>query len=336
MKNKWWIPASLAVIALAFGAGVTWSQGRDLESGRMSFAHHGYLTDGERPYHGQLEFRFEMFFDGVKGFEENEKLDVDNGYYSTIIGDSADARDLPEMMRRSTRAELVVTVIEEGQEFTLEPPQLIHSAPLAFGVVGEAIGEENLKPNSVRERALGAGAVTADKVAAGAVGEGALQDEAVTRNKLGRGAVNASKIADNSLRPNHFIPGSLSGDLLAPGAVGSQQIGDGSITGADIQQGAISHYHMQSTAGLVLQPRLYSRTASGGVFSQTAGALSAQCDPGDTILSGGCVGPTEVLHQGTEMVLTTNDSPGRYVCTVFNASVVEQSFQAQAVCLRNQ
>lgn len=316
----------LVFLGVALVAGITWSQTAPTDTeGRLTFAHHGYITQRGVPHDGFLELRFEVYFNDELGFAETEKLEVTQGYYSAVIGDSEQGRALQALLtNKGDKVELLVVVIEGEREFPLEPPQLIRAAPFAMAVAGEAIRNENLKSGVVTDRVLADRSVSSSKLAQSAVLDSHLSDDAVTRRAISFGAVGSEELDERSLQPNHFIPNTLSGDLIR----------DNAIKGNHIENGSVTHDHLQTTTGLVIASQVYRVQANETSVAANAGNLAeALCDEGDMLLSGACPSTDDIRLQATQFV-TWNNQQG-YQCRYFNPTGRSSRVSAEALCLRN-
>jgi hypothetical protein len=196
----------------------------------------------------------------------------------------------------------------KNRSFRISPALAISCLALFLTLAGTAFAATVAK-NSVRSAQIVDGTVrTVD-----------LRDDAVTSPKIAPDAVGSEQIAENAVSSPQVAPDSLTAGDLAPSSVTSSEVADRSLTGADIAPDSIRATEL----GTITQ-----RNISATIQAGKTGSVSANCEPGEQIISGG--GQPSVF--GVEMT-TTRPSGNGWLYQAKNNTGSDQTITAFALCL---
>jgi len=197
---------------------------------------------------------------------------------------------------------------KKTRSFRPSPAIVISCLALFLALTGSAFAV-GIAKNSVRSPQIADGTVrTVD-----------LHDGAVTTPKLGLASVGADQLAENAVTTAKVAPDSLTAQDLATSSVTSSEVADQSLTGADIAPDSIRATQL----GTITQ-----RNISTAITAGKTGSVSASCEPGEQIISGG--GQPSVF--GVEMT-TTRPSGNGWLYQAKNNTGSDQTITAFALCL---
>jgi hypothetical protein len=197
---------------------------------------------------------------------------------------------------------------KKTRSFRPSPALVISCLALFMALTGSAFAV-GIAKNSVRSPQIVDGTVrTVD-----------LHDGSVTTPKLGIASVGTDQLAENAVTSAKVAPDSLTAQDLAPSSVTSSEVADQSLTGADIAPDSIRATQL----GTITQRNISATIAAG-----KTGSVSANCEPGEQIISGG--GQPSVF--GVEMT-TTRPSGNGWLYQAKNNTGTDQTITAFALCL---
>lgn len=124
--------------------------------------------------------------------------------------------------------------------------------------------------------------------AAATIGTDDLRDGAVTKKKIAKRAVDSSRIANESIQANRIKDAAISTNKLRNAAVTGTKLAFGSVNSAAIKSDAITSEKLadDSVTGTTLA-RVFRRSEQAGVENGDVASVSAECNEGETLLSGG-------------------------------------------------
>lgn len=197
---------------------------------------------------------------------------------------------------------------KKTRSYRPSPALIISCVAMFLALTGSALAV-GIAKNSVRSAQIVDGTVrTVD-----------LHDGSVTTPKIGLAAVGNEQLAENAVTSSKVAPDSLTAQDLAPASVTSSEVADQSLTGADIAPDSIRATQL----GTITQ-----RNVSATIAAGKTGSVSASCEPGEQIISGG--GQPSVF--GVEMT-TTRPSGNGWLYQAKNNSATDQTITAFALCL---
>ena len=195
------------------------------------------------------------------------------------------------------------------RSFRISPALVISCLALFMALAGSAFAAGVVGKNSVRSAQIVDGTVrTVD-----------LHDGAVTSPKIAPSAVGSEQLAENSVSSSTVAPDSLTSSDLGPNSVTSSEIADNSVTGADIAPESVRANQL----GTITQ-----RNITATIKANSTGSVSANCEPGEQIISGG--GQPSVF--GIEMTTTRPQGNG-WLYQAKNNTANDQTITAFALCL---
>jgi hypothetical protein len=167
-------------------------------------------------------------------------------------------------------------------------------------------------------------ALAGSAFAAGVVGKNTVRsaqivDGTVRTVDLHDGAVNSAKVSDDSLTAADLAPNAVGSEEIAENAVSSSKVADHSITGVDIAPESVRANEL----GAITQRNITETIKAGAT-----GSVSANCEPGEQIISGG--GQPSVF--GIEMTTTRPQGNG-WLYQAKNNTANDQTITAFALCL---
>lgn len=185
------------------------------------------------------------------------------------------------------------------------PKFLVRSAQIVDGTVRTV----DLRDNAVNSPKIADAAVTADDLGTDSVGS----------DEIAKDAVKSDEIADNAVTSSEVAPDSLTAGDLASNSVTSPEIADQTINSNDIGPNAVNADELS----VVIQ-----RTNSKSLAAGTNGSVSAPCQAGEQVLSGG--GAPSAY--GVEM--TSNAPTGNgWFYAASNKTGATQTITVYALCL---
>jgi hypothetical protein len=194
------------------------------------------------------------------------------------------------------------------RSFRPSPAMIVACLALLLALTGSAIAA-GIAKNSVRSAQIVDGTVrTVD-----------LRDNAVDSAKIAPDAVGSEEIAENAVSSPEVAPDSLTAGDLGANSVTSSEIADHSVTGADLAPESVRANEL----GTITQ-----RNISATIQAGKTGSVSATCEPGEQIISGG--GQPSVF--GVEMT-TTRPSGNGWLYQAKNNTATDQTITAFALCL---
>jgi hypothetical protein len=197
---------------------------------------------------------------------------------------------------------------KKTRSFRPSPAVVISCLALFLALTGSAFAV-GIAKNSVRSAQIVDGTVrTVD-----------VRDNAVNSQKIAPDAVGSEEIAENAVSSPEVAPDSLTASDLGTASVGTDEVVDHSLTGADIAPDSIRATQL----GTITQRNISATIAAGKV-----GSVSANCEPGEQIISGG--GQPSVF--GVEMT-TTRPSGNGWLYQAKNNTGSDQTITAFALCL---
>lgn len=195
------------------------------------------------------------------------------------------------------------------RSFRISPALVISCLALFMALAGSAFAAGVVGKNSVRSAQIVDGTVrTVD-----------LHDGAVTSPKIAPNAVSSEQLAENSVSSSKVAPDSLTSSDLGPNSVTSSEIADNSVTSADIAPDSVRANQL----GTITQ-----RNITATIKANSTGSVSANCEPGEQIISGG--GQPSVF--GIEMTTTRPQGNG-WLYQAKNNTANDQTITAFALCL---
>jgi hypothetical protein len=194
------------------------------------------------------------------------------------------------------------------RSFRPSPAMIVACLALLLALTGSAIAA-GIAKNSVRSAQIVDGTVrTVD-----------LRDNAVDSAKIAPDAVGSEEIAENAVSSPEVAPDSLTAGDLGANSVTSSEIADHSVTSADLAPESVRANEL----GTITQ-----RNISATIQAGKTGSVSATCEPGEQIISGG--GQPSVF--GVEMT-TTRPSGNGWLYQAKNNTATDQTITAFALCL---
>lgn len=204
------------------------------------------------------------------------------------------------------------------RSFRPSPAMIIACLALLLALTGSAIAAGVAK-NSVRSAQIVDGTVrTVD-----------IRDNAVNAPKIAPDAVGAEEIAENAVSSPEVAPDSLTAADLGAASVTSSEVADQSLTANDLGPNSVGGAEIQPDSVRATQlGTITQRNISATVKAGANGSVSANCEPGEQIISGG--GQPSVF--GVEMTTTRPQGNG-WLYQAKNTSGSDQTITAFALCL---
>lgn len=198
---------------------------------------------------------------------------------------------------------------KKTRSFRPSPALVISCLALFMVLAGGTALAAGIAKNSVRSAQIADGTVrTVD-----------LHDGSVTTPKIGTAAVGNEQLAEDAVTSSKVAPDSLTAQDLAASSVTSSEVADQSLTGADVAPDSIRATQL----GTITQ-----RNISATIQAGKTGSVSANCEPGEQIISGG--GQPSVF--GVEMTTTRPQGNG-WLYQAKNNTGSDQTITAFALCL---
>ena len=188
-------------------------------------------------------------------------------------------------------------------------PALVISCTALFLVLAGTAFAAGIAKNSVRSAQIADGTVrTID-----------LRDNAVNALKIAPDAVGSEEIAENAVSSPEVAPDSLTSSDLGAASVTSSEVADHSLSGVDFAPDSVRANEL----GTITQ-----RNISAAIPAGKTGSVSATCEPGEQIISGG--GQPSVF--GVEMATTRPEGNG-WLYQAKNTTGSDETITAFALCL---
>jgi len=219
-----------------------------------AFTYQGWLDDNGLPAQNVYDFEFKLF-DGMDPdtasqlgrVNNKEDVSVEKGHFAVSLDfGSSVFNGQPRWLQIGVRPG------QSSDAFT----RLVPLQPLPSNLYDPY---PDVAPESIKEKHLAQGAVTASKLGIGSVSQEKIADNSVSFQKLAEAAVTESKIADGAIGPTKLSVGAVGGgailpqavtqdkiapfavvnETIAPQAVSQDKIADGAITPAKLSAGAV-------------------------------------------------------------------------------------------------
>ncbi len=204
------------------------------------------------------------------------------------------------------------------RSFRPSPAMIVACLALLLALTGSAIAA-GIAKNSVRSAQIVDGTVRTVDLHDNAVNSAKVADNSLTADDLGPNSVGSEEIAENAVSSPQVAPDSLTSGDLGPNSVTSSEIADQSVTSADIAPDSVRATQL----GTITQ-----RNISATIQAGKTGSVSADCEPGEQIISGG--GQPSVF--GVEMTTTRPQGNG-WLYQAKNNTGSDQAITAFALCL---
>ena len=209
--NRWLARAGLVLCCFTFPV-----QAEDL-----TIACQGRLLDGAELIDGEVSMILRVY-DRAEGgqllFEDRGQVSVEEGYYTTTLGDDATEGTLEDAF---ASGQAWLEVIVDDQAFL--PREKFGAVPFAMkaqGVVDGAIDSDSLADSSIRSVHLAKESVTSEKIAPSSIRKEHLADNVLGDTEIPDGSITSDKLAEKyavliSEDPETFYMGSPSGRSLS-------------------------------------------------------------------------------------------------------------------------
>jgi hypothetical protein len=207
----------------------------------------------------------------------------------------------------------------KNRSFRVSPALVISCLALFMALAGSAFAAGIVGKNSVRSAQIVDGTVRTIDLHDGAVNSAKVGDNTLTAADLAPNAAGPEEIAENAVSSSKVAPDSLTSSDLGPNSVTSSEVADQSITSADIAPDSVRANEL----GAITQRNITETIKAGAT-----GSVSASCEPGEQIISGG--GQPSVFS--VEMV-TSRPSGNGWLYQAKNNSATDQTITAFALCL---
>jgi hypothetical protein len=205
------------------------------------------------------------------------------------------------------------------RSFRISPALVISCLALFMALAGSAFAAGVVAKNSVRSAQIVDGTVRTVDLHDGAVNSAKVTDNSLTADDLAPNAAGPEEIAENAVSSSKVAPDSLTSSDLGPNSVTSSEIADNSVSSADIAPDSVRATQL----GTITQRNITATIKAGAT-----GSVSASCEPGEQIISGG--GQPSVF--GIEMT-STRPSGNGWLYQAKNTTGTDQTITAFALCL---
>jgi len=207
----------------------------------------------------------------------------------------------------------------KNRSFRVSPALVISCLALFMALAGSAFAAGVVGKNTVRSAQIVDGTVRTVDLHDGAVNSAKVGDNSLTAADLAPNAAGPEEIAENAVSSSKVAPDSLTSSDLGPNSVTSSEIADNSVSGADIAPDSVRATQL----GTITQRNITATIKAGAT-----GSVSANCEPGEQIISGG--GQPSVF--GVEMT-STRPSGNGWLYQAKNTTATDQTITAFALCL---
>ncbi len=207
----------------------------------------------------------------------------------------------------------------KNRSFRVSPALVISCLALFMALAGSAFAAGVVGKNSVRSAQIVDGTVrTVD-----------LRDNAVNSAKIAPDAVGSEEIAENAVSSSEVAPDSLNASDLGPASVTSSEVADQSLTADDLGPNSVGGSEIAPDSVRATQlGTITQRNITATIQAGKTGSVSANCEPGEQIISGG--GQPSVF--GVEMT-STRPSGNGWLYQAKNNTGSDQTITAFALCL---
>jgi hypothetical protein len=206
----------------------------------------------------------------------------------------------------------------KNRSFRPSPAMIIACLALLLALTGSAVAA-GIAKNSVRSAQIADGTVRTVDLRDNAVNSAKVADDSLAAGDLAPDSVGNSEIAENAVSSPEVAPDSLTAGDLGAASVTSSEVADHSLTGADLAPDSVRANEL----GTITQ-----RNISNTIQAGKTGSVSANCEPGEQIISGG--GQPSVF--GVEMTTTRPQGNG-WLYQAKNNTGGDQTITAFALCL---
>jgi hypothetical protein len=206
----------------------------------------------------------------------------------------------------------------KNRSFRPSPAMIIACLALLLALTGSAVAA-GIAKNSVRSAQIADGTVRTVDLRDNAVNSAKVADDSLAASDLAPDSVGTSEIAENAVSSPEVAPDSLTAGDLGAASVTSSEVADHSLTGADLAPDSVRANEL----GTITQRNIASTIPAG-----KTGSVSANCEPGEQIISGG--GQPSVF--GVEMTTTRPQGNG-WLYQAKNNTGSDQTITAFALCL---
>jgi hypothetical protein len=196
----------------------------------------------------------------------------------------------------------------KNRSFRPSPAMIIACLALLLALTGSAVAA-GIAKNSVRSAQIADGTVRTVDLRDNAVNSAKVADDSLAATDLAPDSVGNSEIAENAVASPEVAPDSLTAGDLGPNSVGGSEIAPDSVRATQL--------------GTITQ-----RNISATIQAGKTGSVSANCEPGEQIISGG--GQPSVF--GVEMT-SSRPSGNGWLYQAKNNSAADQTITAFALCL---
>ncbi|MBA3865332.1 MAG: hypothetical protein H0X42_03125 [Solirubrobacterales bacterium] len=146
---------------------------------------------------------------------------------------------------------------------------------------------------------------------------------------IARNSVRSAQIADGTVRIVDLHDGSVTTPKIGLTAVGNEQLADNAVTSAKVADQSLSGADIAPDSIRATQlGTITQRNITTTIKANSTGSVSADCEPGEQIISGG--GQPSVFS--VEMV-TSRPSGNGWLYQAKNGSATDQTITAFALCL---
>jgi hypothetical protein len=214
------------------------------------------------------------------------------------------------------------------RSFRPSPAMMVACLALLLALTGSAIAAGVAK-NSVRSAQIADGTVRTVDLRDNAVNSVKVADDSLTATDLAPDSVGNSEIAENAVSSPEVAPDSLTAGDLGANSVTSSEVADQSLTADDLGPNSVGGSEIAPDSVRATQlGTITQRNISATVKSGANGSVSANCEPGEQIISGG--GQPSVF--GVEMTTTRPQGNG-WLYQAKNTTGSDQTITAFALCL---
>ncbi len=194
------------------------------------------------------------------------------------------------------------------KRFQPTPAFVIAMIALLVAMSGTAVAA-GLAANSVKSKQIANGQVKNKDLGANAVTAGKVKDDSLSGLDLLDGSVLGADVQDGSLAGTDVEDNSLTGTDVQDGSLAGTDVQDNSLTGADVQNDSLTAADIQEgTLGLMSnQVRMVSNTTAA-LASGTGTSISVSCPATEKAIGGGAawIQPGSNTPTGLEAPITAS------------------------------
>lgn len=205
------------------------------------------------------------------------------------------------------------------------------------GYAAGKVGSSQIKNNAVLSKHIKNGQVKQQDLRTSAVNSDKVADASLTGTDLAKDAVSGEHVKDGGLTGADVADGSIGKADLAPGSVDGTKVTDDSLTGSDISESTLGQVPDAATVAgkgpsAFIASSIYKResaVAAGIAKGDGTFVITASCDPGDILLSGGPanVAATSTMVESFPEPGTTNGWQAR-----INKNAQTDNFSVVVLC----